>query len=119
VAKEKSPIYWATPVEKLCYSELYIYTGIYDGIQGSVPITQSINFYNKVLSDLGVKDASKFVSDQEKLELLEHRKKLGDFGEIAEREVFLRKEYLNLKLVIFEGNHEILPEYALEELLMD
>ncbi len=119
VAKEKSPIHWATPVEKLCHSQLYIYTGIYDGIQGSVPITQSINFYNKVLSDLGVKDASAFVSDQEKLALLEHRKKLGDFGKIAQREVFLRKEYLNLKLVIFEGNHEILPEYTLDELLLD
>jgi poly(3-hydroxybutyrate) depolymerase len=119
IAKEKSPIHWDTPGGKLGYSKLYIHTGIYDGIQGSVPITQSINFYNKVLSDLGVKDASKFVSDQEKLELLEYRKKLGDYGKIAQREVFLRKEYKNLKLVIFEGNHEILPEYALDELLLD
>lgn len=118
-AKDKSPLYWETPGEKLNYSKLNIYTGIYDGIQGSVPITHSINFYNKVLSDLGVRDASAFVSDKEKLELLEYRKKLGDYGKIAQREVFLRKEYLNLKLVIFEGNHEILSEYALDELLLD
>ena len=119
IAKEKSPIYWDTPVDKISYASLHIYTGIYDGIQGSVPITHSINFYNKVLSDLSVKDSSTFVSDQEKLELLEHRRKLGDFGKIANKEVFLRKDYRNIKLVIFEGNHEILPEYALDELLSD
>lgn len=71
VARQKSPIYWDAPENKLNYSELHIYTGIYDGIQGSVPITQSINFYNKLLTDLEVKDSSKFVSDHEKLQLLE------------------------------------------------
>jgi len=119
VAKKKSPIQWDTPVDKLGYSKLYIHTGIYDGIQGSVPITHSLNFYNKVLSDLGERDAAKYVSDQEKLGLLEYRSALGDFGKIAEREVFLRKEAGNVKLVVFEGNHESLPEYALEELLSD
>ncbi len=117
IAKEKSPIYWDTPENKLNYSELYIYTGIYDGIQGSVPITQSINFYNKLLSDLGVEDSSEFVSDQEKLKLLEFRQSLGEFGKIAERDIFLEKRYHNIKLVIFEGNHEILPGYAFNELL--
>ena len=119
IAREKSPLHWDTPIEKINYASLHIYTGIYDGIQGSVPITQSVNFYNKVLSDLTVKDSSKFVSDFEKLELLEHRRKLGNFGKIADREVFLRKDYKNIKLVIFEGNHEMLPEYALDELLLD
>lgn len=119
VARERSPIFWDTPSGKLNHSNLYIYTGIYDGIQGSVPITQSINFYNKLLSDLSVKDPLTYVSDHEKLMLLEHRKPLGNFGKIAEREVVLIKEYQNLKLVIFKGNHEILSEYALNELLTD
>jgi len=116
VAREKSPVYWDTPVSKLNTSELYIYTGIYDGLQGSVPITQSINFYNKVLSDLGVKDSLKFVSDHEKLQLLEFRRPLGNFGKIADRTIFLSKEYHHIKLIIFEGNHEMLPKYALNEL---
>ena len=116
VARQKSPVYWDTPVSKLRTSELYIYTGIYDGIQGSVPITQSINFYNKVLSDLAVKDSSKYVSAYEKLQLLEFRRPLGDFGKIADRKIFLQKEYKSIKLIIFEGNHEMLPKYALSEL---
>ena len=119
IAKQKSPIYWDTPESKLKYSELTIYTGIYDGIQGSVPITQSINFYNKLLTDLGVKDSSKFVSADEKLQLLEFRRPLGDFGEISDREIFLKKEYNNIKLVIFEGNHEMLPDYALKVLCLE
>ena len=116
VARQKSPVYWDTPASKLDDTELHIYTGIYDGIQGSVPITHSINFYNKLLSDLEVEDSSKYVSAYEKLQLLEFRRPLADFGKIADRKIFLQKEYKNIKLVIFEGNHEMLPEYALDEL---
>ncbi|MBM3401496.1 MAG: peptidase [Bacteroidetes bacterium] len=116
IAIQKSPIYWKTPVEKLNKSEFQIYTGIYDGIQGSVPITHSINFYNKVSNDMGVSDSSYYVSKNEKLSLLEHRKFLGDFGNIKDRKVFLKKHYGNLGLTIFEGNHEILIDYAFNQL---
>ena len=116
-AKQRSPIYWKTPIEKLTSSKLSIYAGIYDGIQGSVPITHSINFYNKLLTDLSVSDTSKYVTDSEKLKLLEFRKPLGEFGSIAGRKVFLRKEFGNLSLIIFEGNHEMLTEFAVSELL--
>ena len=119
VAWEKSPLFWETPVEKLANTELHIHAGVYDGLQGSVPITHSINFYNKVLSDVGVQDESKYVSDKEKLHLLEHRSSLGEFGMIGDREVFLQKEHGNLKLVIFKGRHEMLSEYAFNELLKD
>ncbi len=119
IAREKSPLFWETPVEKLANTELCIYAGVYDGLQGSVPITHSINFYNKVLSDVGVQDESKYVSDKEKLHLLEHRSSLGEFGMIGDRDVFLQKEHGNLKLVIFKGRHEMLSEYAFYELLKD
>jgi len=117
IAIKKSPIYWKTPIEKLNTSELNIYAGIYDGIQGSVPITHSINFYNKVLKDLPHAESSNYVIDSEKLKLLEHRKALGDFGKIANRKIFLKKQYGNLGLTIFEGNHEMLTEYAFNELI--
>ena len=116
-AKQKSPIYWNTPTDKLKKSKLFIYAGIYDGIQGSVPITHSINFYNKILTDLSISDTSKYISAIEKVELLELRKPLGDFGNIANRKICLRKEINNLKIIIFEGNHEMLTEFALNELL--
>ena len=117
IAKSKSPIFWKTPIGKLKNSKLSIHVGVYDGIQGSVPITHSINFYNKVLKDLGVTDSSKYVSDKEKLDLLEFRKPLGNFGNIADRKICLQKEYGNVKLTVFVGNHEMIEEYALDELL--
>ncbi len=116
-AMNKSPIYWNTPSNKLSNSSLYIYAGIYDGIQGSVPITHSINFYNKVLKDLMVADALEYVSPEETLKLLEFRKPLGDLGSISGRKICLYKKFENIKLTIFEGNHEMLTEFALAELL--
>ena len=118
-AKNKSPIYWDTPTEKLTSSMLYIYAGVYDGIQGSVPITHSINFYNKILGDLAVTDTAKYVSDTEKLKLLEDRKPLGDFGKVEDRRIFLKKNFNNITLVIFDGEHEILSGFALNELLKE
>lgn len=119
IAIKKSPIYWKTPIEKLNTSELHIYAGAYDGIQGSVPITQSINFYNKVLNDISHTDSSNYVNDSEKLKLLEYRKALGDFGKIADRRVFLKKKSGNLSLILFEGNHEMLAEFAFNELIKE
>ena len=119
IARQKSPIFWKTPVNKLNYSTLEISTGIYDGMIGNgvIPITHSINFYNKLLTDLSVTDSAKYVSDTEKLTLLEFRKPLGDFGQISGREVILLKETNNIKLTLFEGGHEILTKYAFEELI--
>ena len=119
VAKQKSPIFWETPVDKLHYATLDIFTGIYDGMIGNgvIPITHSINFYNKLLTDLGVTDRTKYVSDAEKLALLEFRIPLGDFGQISGREVMLIKKTNNIKLTLFEGGHEILTKYAFDELI--
>lgn len=118
-ARKKSPLYMKTPVEKLKTAKLFIYAGIYDGLQGSVPITHSINFYNKLLAEAAVKDKTKYVSDQEKLQLLEFRRPLGNLGSIAGRKICLQKKYGNVILTIFEGDHEMLPEYALNEILKD
>jgi hypothetical protein len=115
-ARQKSPLYWETPGKKLTKSKLFIYAGIYDGIQGSVPITHSINFYNKVLADMKVKGTSRYVTPIEKLRLLEFRKPLGEFGSIG-RAICLKKESGNIRLIIFEGNHEMLTGYAFNELI--
>jgi len=119
IAIKKSPIYWKTPIEKLNTSELQIYAGVYDGIQGSVPITHSINFYNKLLKDQPLADSLDYVNDAEKLKLLEFRKELGNFGSIGDRKVFLKKKSGNLSLTLFEGNHEMLADYAFNELIKE
>jgi hypothetical protein len=118
IAKQKSPYHWNTPIEKLAESRVDIFTGVYDGLEnnGPIPITQSINFYNKLLADMKISDSSKYISATEKLQLLESRKPLGDFGTIGGRQVCLLKEYGNLRITIFTGGHEMLQEYAFDEL---
>jgi len=108
VARDKSPLYWPTPVEKLRKSKLRIYPGVTDGVTGPVPITHSINFYNKVLKDLGVRESKYYVSDDETKFLLENRKPFADFGEICGRDICLMKEYGNISVTIFQGGHEML-----------
>lgn len=118
-ARQRSPLFWNTPIEKLQSSKLFIYAGVYDGIQGSVPITHSINFYNKLLADLNASDTSKYVSNIEKLKLIEHQQPLGEFGYIAGRKICLKKVFGNVQLIIFEGKHEMLTDFALNELLTE
>lgn len=121
VARAKSPMYWQTPVQKLADSEVKIYCGVYDGMtgNGTIPITHSINFYNKLLDDLGGTAIREKVSDEEKLHLLEHRSSLMSGKKIGNREVFLEKSHGNTHLVMFEGGHEILTEYAFNDLIKD
>lgn len=117
LAKRKSPLFMETPVARLKNASLSIYAGIYDGFQGSVPITHSINFYNKILKDLSVSDSTKYVTESETLKLLEHKCSMGKLDSIGGRKVCLKKQYGNLSLNIFEGGHEMLTEFALNKLL--
>lgn len=118
-ARQRSPMYMKTPVKKLKSCNLSIYVGIRDGIKGSVPITHSINFYNKLLADLSVSNKSIYVSQQEIAQLLKDRQPLGEFGTIGDRKICLKKQYGNLSLTVFDGVHEMLTEYALNEILKD
>jgi pimeloyl-ACP methyl ester carboxylesterase len=119
VAAQKSPFRWKTPVDKLTGTSVDIFTGVYDGLEGNgpIPITQSINFYNKLLTDLKATDSTRYISDKEKLQLLESRQPLGRFGTIGGRDICLRKEYGNIRITIFIGGHEMLQEYAFNELI--
>jgi hypothetical protein len=121
VAIQRSPFYWPTPKEKLEYATLEIFAGVYDGLEGNgpIPITQSINFYNKVLRDLAVSDSSYYIGEAEKLKLIEHGKPLGQFGKIGNRDICLTKGINNLKITIFVGGHEMLPAYAFASLLSE
>ncbi len=117
-AKLRSPLHWETPPGRLNESELSIHAGVYDGLQGSVPITHSINFYNKILADLYPESSECAVTAREKACLLEFRKPLGQFGTIGDRQICLEKCNEHLRLLIFAGNHEMLPDAALGNLLL-
>lgn len=115
-AKERSPIYWKTPLKQRKKSVLQIYAGIHDGYTGSVPISQSINFYNKLLTDAKEKDTSRYVSQAD----LETMLKTQTFQSpdtvktIGNRVIHYQKFSKKFSLTIFEGGHEILSSVALD-----
>lgn len=111
-ARERSPLHWATPVKKRKKSIIQIFAGIHDGL---VPISHSVNFYNKLLTDIGVSDSSKYVSTRELLEMTDHQ----TFGKsprltIGDRAIYYQKQTKLLMLTIFEGGHEMLSNEVLD-----
>ena len=63
-----------------------------------------------------MKEQDLFVNDHEKSLLYNQLKPGDDTGSIGNRSIFLKKKYKNVQLIIFEGNHEMLPAYAFENL---
>lgn len=115
-AKERSPLFWTTPVKKREKSELQIFAGIHDGYNGPVPISQSVNFYNKLLSDLRETDTSKYVNNED-LKFMVNRQSFppsSDNNKIGDRAILYQKRSKNVMLTIFEGAHELLSKQALE-----
>lgn len=113
-ARLRSPIFMTTPTKIRKDIPLTIYAGIHDGYEGSVPISQSLNFYNKVIKDMGASD-DQLIPEKEILDLVSMRiypelpnKKIGD------RKVIFQRNYKTISLVLFEGRHEMLTDVALE-----
>ena len=123
-AQRRSPLLQAFPQDKRKDSRLFIYEGIHDGYTGSVPITHSINMYNRLVGELrystsdGAEIALKadsdpvLVSDEEIISLLTKRTNPGrkEQENLLGRDIHLFRKYENIQLVIFEGGHEQLPQ---------
>jgi predicted peptidase len=109
----RSPLYWETPNKN---ADLQIYAGIHDGYTGSVPISHSINFYNKLLKDRQEKKSSKYISASDIKTMLETQKiDIESSGKmIGDREVLYQNASKNVSITIFEGTHEMLTNAALD-----
>jgi len=115
-ASERSPLFWTTPIKKRKKSTLQIFAGIHDGYTGPVPISQSVNFYNKLLSDLREKDTSKYVNNKD-LKLMVSTQSFPSSNsnkKIGERVIHYQKSSKKVTLTIFEGGHDLLSKQALE-----
>jgi predicted peptidase len=117
-AIKRSPYYMKTPVEKRKDSKLWIYAGIHDGYTGSVPVTQSLFFYNKVVKEFDASESEALIPDQDIIELVSSRNFVNKRNNtIGNRLIHYEKSYKDkIRLVIFEGGHEMLIDIALDHI---
>lgn len=113
-AKLRSPIFMEVP-EIRKKSFLNIYAGIHDGYTGSVPITQSIHFYNKIVKEIYGTGQNEIVPDTTIISLVTKRANpnANSDNTIGGRMIHLHKKTNEITLTIFEGSHEMLAEQAL------
>jgi lysophospholipase L1-like esterase len=115
-AKRRSPIFMDTPIEKREFSKLNIYCGVHDGYKGAVPISQSIDFYNKVVSDFDPENIGAKISDELRTHLLLKRNYAGWGIEkrLGKTKLVYQKSFNNkVTISVFDGAHEMLPAVAL------
>lgn len=117
-ARERSPLAMQTPVKKRKKSTLHIFAGIHDGYSSNapVPISHSINFYNKLLANFNVKDTSKFVTQYDSNTMVKTQSipTSNPNNKIGNRVIHCQKKAKNIMLTVFEGGHDMLSSQALE-----
>jgi lysophospholipase L1-like esterase/pimeloyl-ACP methyl ester carboxylesterase len=119
-ARLRSPLFQKFQIELRKNSKLFIYEGIHDGYDGSVPITHSINMYNRLVTELKYgtvntadqQNDSSLVSDKVIIDLLTKRTNpLADSKNMLfDRKIQLLRQFENISLTIFEGGHEQIPQ---------
>ncbi|UTR15515.1 prolyl oligopeptidase family serine peptidase [Salipaludibacillus sp. LMS25] len=116
-AKKRSPLHQDTPIDKIKDTRINIFAGINDGYDGSVPISHSIDFYNKIVNDMGF-DEEYQVSGEKAHEMLYTQQSTEPTNKtIGDRDILYEKQTYNISLKIFDGDHEILKEEAFNLLL--
>jgi pimeloyl-ACP methyl ester carboxylesterase len=114
-AWDRSPLFWNVPIKKRRNSFIQIYAGIHDGYTGSVPISHSIDFYNKILYDYKEIDDEKFISETDAETMIATQSFMDNKASktIDNRIVHYHKATKHASIIIFEGGHEILRNVAL------
>ncbi len=110
-ALARSPLHWPLPERPRARLELF--AGIHDGYTGSVPISHSLLFYNRLVETYGPGDTA--VTGWEFASLLSRgAQATGEM--IGDRAVYLHRETPYTSVTIFEGGHEMLPEVCFERM---
>ena len=112
-ARRRSPLHWAPPAGPL--PRLEISAGIEDGTTGSVPVSHSILFFNKMVRHFG-RDSD--AVDERELSAILSRglPDLEGAEPIEGRAVKFHREIEKLSLTIFQGGHEMLPRHCFQRL---
>ncbi len=111
-AKKRSPFFMQKTVTDRSNSRLSIYCGIHDGYTGSVPISHSLNFYNKLVADINP-EAKFSLIPTEYINTMVRERSLpggGDQGMLLGRKIIYKNNYQDkVSITVFEGGHEMLP----------
>ncbi len=111
----RSPVMLPFPAGNRKNASLNIYAGVHDGYTGSVPISHSILFYNRIVSELYPGQTDKQVADNTLMSLV--IKQINPYADtsarLGGRKIHLLKQMPDLGLTIFEGGHEMLVPPAL------
>lgn len=109
-AQQRSPMFLEIPLEKMKHTQVHLFAGIHDGYTGSVPITHTLHFYNKLADAC----AQKKIEEEEISYLLTKRTGRKVYGEIQGRAVHYYASFDHVALTIFEGGHEMLEGYTID-----
>jgi len=116
-ARRRSPVFMEHPGKMREDAKLFIYHGIHDGYLGSVPITQSLNFYNELVRKIDPMDERALIPRHDITDLLVKRCYPGSLSGsemVGDRKVHYRRNYMNIQIIIFEGRHEMLNQVTFE-----
>lgn len=111
----RSPLQLKGNIELLKNRELYLYTGIHDGYTGSVPISHSLLFYNKMAAFLQPGKPEYPIPDSVIIALLARRTTPVQPGDktVFGRKIHYQQQLPGLSVTVFEGGHEMLAPAAL------
>ncbi len=118
-AVTRSPFFMDTPVKQRINSKLFLYCGIHDGYTGSVPISQTIDFYNKVVADFDKEDSNSKVPAETRETMLRQQNLPGTkiARKLGDRNIIYQNSFQNkLFLTVFEGSHEMIVDDALNHI---
>ncbi|MVZ66569.1 prolyl oligopeptidase family serine peptidase [Sphingobacterium sp. DK4209] len=112
-AKKRSVLLMSTPTKQRKQASLHLYVGLHDGYTGSVPISHSLELYNKVVLDFDKHANKALISLEDRYTLLKRRSS-PNFSIISQgfmgRDIIYQKQYQDkVKIIVFDGGHEM-PE---------
>lgn len=111
----RSPLQLPYPSSLRKNATLHIYAGIHDGYTGSVPVSQSMLFYNKIVA--AIYPARKELLITESLQQSVLAKRMNPDADsslkLNNRQIHLIRKTDRICLTLFEGGHEMLVPPAL------
>ncbi len=116
-ARKRSPLFLDTPLARRAHSKLFLHVGVHDGYLGSVPITQTVEFYDKVVRDFDPTAVDSLVPPEITGTLLRQRTTPGAGLGARPRHgdtIYARRFQDHVLLDVFEGSHEMLVARALD-----